>query len=116
MRKLIVLVGVLGTLAAHGEEIVLMPLLDYIPTENYAMFEIKTLHYQKVILDCQGFIHGLYFYHSDKYERQIPMDETDCENFHQFLSEANAEHRSVCLELHKDSNSLEVTDKTDECR
>lgn len=110
MKKLIVLVGVLGAMAAQASSVVKMPLLDYQPTENYAMYEIKTLHYQKVVLDCQGFIHGMYFYNSDKYERQIAMDEQDCDSLHEYLLDAHDKNKPVCLELNKDFNSLEVSE------
>ena len=100
----------------HAGAVVRLPVLDYLPTDNYAMFEIKTLHYQKVILDCQGFIHGLYFYNSDKYERQISMDEESCDSFHQFLTDAKTNHKPVCLELDTALNSVDVTDKSADCK
>lgn len=116
MKKLIVFVGLLSSLTVSAESIIRMPMEDYLPTDNYAMFEIKTTHFQKVVLDCQGFIHGMYFYNNDKYERQIAMDEQDCDSLNKYLTTAKAEHQPVCLELDTDANSLEVSEKSTECK
>lgn len=117
MKKLMILVGIGGALTAQAGEVVRTPLQDYVLTENYAMFEIKTPKFQKVILDCQGFNMGVYFYNNSKIQTQVHMDEPDCEEFHQFLTESNDQHRAVCLELDADANFLEVTDKKeDDCK
>jgi hypothetical protein len=111
MKKLIVLVCVVGVFSASAGNVIRSSMMDYLPTENYAMFEIKTIKYQKLILDCQGFNMGMYFYNNDKVQTQIHMDEADCEDFNQFLTDANNQHQSVCLELDADAKRLEVTDK-----
>ena len=116
MKKLIVLVGMSGALVTQAGVIVRAPVQDYLPTENYAMFEIKSnaSAFQKIILDCQGFNMGVYFYNNNKMQTQVHMDEPDCEEFHQFLTDANSQHQSVCLELDADAKFLEVTDKKEE--
>jgi hypothetical protein len=117
MKKLIIFVGLLSSFNVSAESILKMPMKDYLPTNNYAMFEIKTTHFQKVVLDCQGFIHGMYFYNNNKYERQIAMDEQDCNSLNEYLTLANSEHQPVCLELNTDANSLDVTEKSaDDCK
>lgn len=119
MKKLIIFVGLMGAQIAQAGAITRMPVLDYLSTENYAMFEIKsnTPTYQKIILDCQGFNMGVYFYKNRKVETQVHLDEADCEDFHQFLSESNNQHRPVCLELDADARYIEVSDKkVEECK
>jgi hypothetical protein len=117
MKKLIVIVGLISFYGAHAGELVRTPIIDYLPTDNYAMFEIKTKLYQKVILDCQGFNMGVYFYKHNKIQNQIHMDESDCQNFHQFLTDSKAQNHLGCLEYDAEAKQLEVTDKkAKECK
>jgi hypothetical protein len=113
MKKLIILVGISWGISTQAGTIVRAPMLDYLPTENYAMFEIKSnmINFQKIILDCQGFNMGVYFYNKDKVQNQFHMDEQDCEGFHQFLTDSKNQHQSICLEIDANSKVLEVTDK-----
>jgi hypothetical protein len=111
MKKLIILVGVIGVFSAKAAQVTRSSVEDYQTTENYAMFEIKTPAFQKVILDCQGFNMGVYFYQNDKIQTQIHMDEEDCLNFNQFLNASKVGHVPVCLELDAEAKYLEVTDK-----
>lgn len=117
MKKLIVLVGMLGSFALYAEQVERMPMQDYLPTEFDEMFEIKTDAYNKVVLDCWGFVKGVYFYRQDKISTQVYMEETECLEFNQFLADAKNQHQAVCLELDADAKFLEVTNKTpEECK
>jgi hypothetical protein len=111
MKKLIILVGLIGAFNANADAIIRSSISAYLPTENYAMFELKATKFQKVILDCQGFNMGVYFYKKDKTQNQIHMDEPECVEFAQFLEDAMKKHQAVCFELDADQNFLDVTDK-----
>lgn len=117
MKNMLILVGILGAFAVKAESVVNLPVLAYLPTQFELMHEIKTNQYEKVVLDCQGYVMGMYFYQNGKYERQIVMTEKSCLEFDKFLVDTQEQHQPVCLELDRDSNSLDVTDKDlDECK
>jgi len=117
MKKLIVLVGIMGSFALQAEQIERMTMKDYLPTEFDEMFEIKTDLYKKVILDCQGFFKGVYFYRQDKISHQIYMEEEDCKDLNQYLVDAKNQHQAICFELDAEEKILEITDKSvSECK
>lgn len=89
---------------------------DYVKTEFDYMFEVKTDKYEKVILDCQGFIMGMSFYYNGSLERKVYMDEDVCGEVNQFLSESKANSEPVCMELNVETNALVFSRKTTDCR
>jgi hypothetical protein len=93
-----------------------MPMLDYTKTEFDYMYEVKTEAYQKIILDCQGFIMGMGFYYNDQMERKIYMDEETCQDVNQFLRDSKKNNEPVCLELNAETNSILFSRKTTDCQ
>jgi hypothetical protein len=92
-----------------------MPVKDYVQTNFDFMYEIKTDNYQKIVLDCQGFIKGMRFYYNDQEERLIYMDEEVCDEANKFLSDSKVNGEPVCLELDADLNSILFSRKTTDC-
>lgn len=111
MKKLIVLVGIVSSFALRAEQIERMAMKDYLPTEFDEMYEIKTDAYKKVILDCQGFFKGVYFYRENKISLQVYMEEDDCKTLNQYFTDAKKQHQEICLELDADAKYLDVTEK-----
>jgi hypothetical protein len=80
------------------------------------MYELKTDKYEKVILDCQGFIKGMRFYYNNQEERLVYMEEDTCDEVHAFLSDSKTNGDPVCLELNADKNSIVFSRETTDCR
>ena len=118
MKNLIVLVGIMGSMMAKADTFSRMPVEDYFKTNFDYMYEIKTAKYDKIILDCQGFIMGMSFYanNNSEAERKIYMDEELCDQVNQFLTDSKTNKEPVCLELNVEKNSIVFSRKTDECQ
>lgn len=113
MKKLIFLVGLLGTIGLRAETRERAQVLDYtqVPNMEYS-FEIKTSKFDKVILDCQSFITGMNFYNQDKVVHSIYLDAySDCPNMHNFINESLNAKKPVCLEV--EDSTLTVSNDFD---
>ena len=116
MKKLIILIGILGSFGVAADLVARMPMKDYLPTKYDFMYEIKTDKYDKITLDCQGFVKGLYFYWGGTLERQIVMEEELCDYTNEFLLKSKNDSNPVCLELNADENSILFSRKVEECK
>jgi hypothetical protein len=116
MRKLILLLGFSVAMSAKAEMIARMPVIDYVKTDFDYMYEIKTDKYQKIILDCQGFIMGMNFYSVNQLERKIVMDEELCQEVNSYLGDAKKNGDPVCMELNTEDNSIVFSGKTTDCQ
>lgn len=116
MKKLIILIGILASNGVFADLIAKMPMKDYVSTKFDYMYEIKTDNYDKIILDCQGFVKGLYFYWGGSLERQIVMEEELCDYTNEFLTKSKAEKNPVCLELNADENSIVFSREVEKCK
>lgn len=112
---MIILVGLLSafSLQANALEKVLME--DYTPVEDRDFaYEIKTSKFDKVILDCGGYVGWMSFYRDDKIAYNIYMDTySDCPNMHEYLSESKDKKLPVCLQV--EGKSLIVSHEEDDC-
>lgn len=116
MKKLMILIGITLSLGAKADLIARMPVLDYSKTNYDYVWEIKTEKYQKVLLDCQGFIMGMSFYYNGQQERKVFMDDSTCQDVFTFIKDSKDNKEPVCMELNADQNSLVFSRKTDDCK
>lgn len=101
MKKLIILVGILGALGVRAES-ERIAMKDYIavPDMDYA-FEIVNDQYPKVILDCQGIAGGMRFYtDKNKMKHEFYLDNySDCPAMHEYLKGSLEDQLPVCLDI-----------------
>lgn len=119
MKKMIILVGLMSSLLAKAETFQRTPVLGVIALDNmYAAYEVLTPKYEKIILDCQSFIHGMNFYNDSKIVREIKMvDYGNCENVYDFISQSKEENKSVCMEVAEESNTITLSnDEASDCQ
>lgn len=116
MKKLIILIGLSVGMNAYAEPIFRMPVKDYVPTELEFMYELKTDNYDKVMLDCMGFIKGMRFYYNGAEERLVYMEEEVCDEVNNYLQTSKDNNEPVCLELDANENSILFSRKTTDCQ
>lgn len=116
MKKLIVFIGLLVGNICLAENVAYLPVKDYLPTNLDYVYELKVDKYDKVVLDCLGFIKGMNFYVGKKIDRNITMDEDMCIEIHEFLKSSKETRVPICLELNLDENSIVFSRKSQDCR
>ena len=114
MKKMIILVGLLSAFTIKAEDYARTPATELIPLENtYAMFEVKTPKFEKVILDCQSFINGMSFYNDQKKVYDIRMvDYETCKNVYDFISQSKSDKLDVCIEIDGEENSVNLSNES----
>jgi hypothetical protein len=119
MKKVIILVGLLGAFTIQAETFQKMPVLGLVPVENmYASFEVLTPKYEKIILDCQSFVNGMTFYNNKKIVHEIKMvNYEDCSNVYDFISQSNQDKKPVCMEIGEEGSALNLSnDEASACQ
>lgn len=119
MKKLIVLIGILGAFSASAENYQRMQVTALTPVENmYAAFEIKSSKYEKIVLDCQSFVHNMSFYVNKKVTREIRMvNYNDCESVYDFINQSLQDKKAVCMEIEKKSSTVNLSnDEAADCQ
>jgi len=119
MKKVIILVGLTLSFSLRAESYQRSPISEFKEIENmYAAFEVVTPKYEKVILDCQSFIHGMNFYYEGQLVREIKMvNYSDCESVAEFIGQSLENHLPVCMEIEEESNALNFSnDEADYCQ
>lgn len=116
MKNLIVIVCLFASSYLKADLIVKMPIKEYLTTEMDMVYELKTDHYQKITLDCLGFVKGLRFYHNNTEERLVYMDEDLCEETNQYLSTSFQTNEPVCMELNANENSILFSKEMKNCQ
>ncbi|MDO9183308.1 MAG: hypothetical protein Q7U04_12920 [Bacteriovorax sp.] len=111
MKKLIIVVGLSGAFSVMAETYQRTPILGLAPQANmYASYEVITNKFEKVVLDCQGFINGMRFYNDKKLIREIRMvDYGTCEYLYDFINQSQKDNKAVCMEIEEESNSLNLS-------
>lgn len=110
------MIGLVLSTYAHADWINKMPVNDYLRTDLDFVYEVKTDKYDKILLDCQGFVKGMRFYYNNQEERLVYMDEDLCEEVNQFLQTSKDSKQPVCLELNADENSIVFSRETKNCQ
>lgn len=116
MKKVIILVGIFFALGLQAETVERALMEDYVPVPNKDFaFEVKTKVFEKVILDCGGFVGWMTFYKEGKIAHNVYMDTyTDCPNMHEFLSGSKEKKKPVCLQV--EGNKLTVSNEAADCQ
>lgn len=104
------------SLTAKADSIARMPILDITKTKYDYMWEVKTEKYQKILLDCQGFIMGMSFYYNNQLERKIVMSDQACQEVYTFIKDSKDNQEPACMELDVDQNSLVFSRKAEDCK
>lgn len=99
---------------AKAPERVLME--DYFPlSDREFAYEIKTKEFDKVILDCGGFLGWMSFYRNNKIAYNVYLDTYgDCPNMHDFLNNSKERNVPVCLMV--EGKNLTVSNEPDDCQ
>jgi hypothetical protein len=120
MKKVIILVGLFLAVGAHAESVEKAMMEDYIPvTDREFAFEVKTKVFEKVILDCGGFVGWMTFYNNGKIAHNVYMDTySDCPNMHEYLTKAHDDKVPVCLQVEGigDKSKLTVSNVPEDCQ
>lgn len=108
---MIILVGLLSSLALKSETYQRIPVLGLAPIDNmYASFKILTPKYEKVILDCQSFIHNMSFFEHTKVVREIRMvSYNDCGDVYDFIEQSMVDKKPICMEVEEEGNTLNLS-------
>jgi hypothetical protein len=116
MKKLMVLVGIMVSFTLKAELVERALMEDYVPVADRDFaFEVKTKKFDKVILDCGGFVGWMTFYRSEKIVHNVYMDTySDCPNMHDFLNGSKQDKKPVCLSVA--GNSLTVSNEESDCQ
>ena len=88
---------------------------DYLRTNMDYMFEVKTTKFDKVILDCQSFIHGINFYKDKKVVHSFYLEDDQCQDMHNYLRDSNDGKVPVCFEISENGKSLTLINEKNEC-
>lgn len=115
MKKTIILVGLLLTFTTNAKALEKVMVDDYLPVENREFaFEIKTQKFDKVILDCGGFVGWMTFYRDNKIAHNVYLDTySDCPDMHDFLNSSHENQKPVCMQV--DGKYLTVSNEPDDC-
>lgn len=120
MKKVIVLIGLFFAIGLQAETIEKAMMEDYIPvTDKDFAFEVKTKVFDKVILDCGGYVGWMTFYKDGKIAHNVYMDTySDCPNMHDYLTKAKSKKIPVCLQVEgpADKSSLTVSNEAADCQ
>lgn len=122
MQKLIILmVVVLASFGVVAKEMAAKDLetammLDYVPVPDREFaYEVKTREFDKVILDCGGFVGWMSFYRDGKIAHNVYLDTySDCPNMHEFLSDSKEKKAPVCLMV--EDKELTVSNEPGDCQ
>lgn len=119
MKRLIFLVGILFAVGAEARpmelEKVLMEDLIPVPDRDGATYEIKTNKFDKVILDCGGYVGWFSFYRNEKIVHNVFLDTyNDCPNMLEYLKSSHESGLAVCLQV--DGKNLTVSEEEDDCQ
>lgn len=119
MKKVIVLLGLFLSIGTRAELVHKTMMEDYVPVSNKEFaYEVKTKLFDKVILDCGGFVGWMTFFKKGKLIHNVYMDTyTDCPNMHDYLSNAKEEKIPVCMQVEGegDKSTLTVSNEPDDC-
>ncbi len=119
MKKLIVLVGLFLAIGLHAEAAEKAMMDDYVPVEDREFaFEVKTKTFDKIILDCGGYVGWMSFYRDGKIAYNVYMDTySDCPHMHDYLSDSKEKKLPVCLQVEgpADKSSLTVSNDPSDC-
>ncbi len=69
----------------------------YLSTDMDFIFEIENEYFDKVKLDCQGFINGVYMKHHNGHEQTLVLDIGECEDIHRKIVTNIRNSKSSCL-------------------
>jgi hypothetical protein len=85
------------------------------PLENRDFaYEVKTKVFDKVILDCGGYVGWLTFYRNGKIAYNVYMDTySDCPQMHDYLTAAKEKKIPVCLQVEGDPQKSHLTVSND---
>lgn len=115
MKKMIILVGIVFSLSATAQSPEKVMMDDYLPVPDRDFaFEVKTKVFEKVVLDCGGFVGWMTFYRDGKIAHNVYLDTySDCPNMHDFLSSSHENKRPVCMQV--EGKSIMVSNEPDDC-
>lgn len=120
MKKVIILVGLFFAIGLQAETVEKALMVDYLPVADREFaFEVKTKVFDKVILDCGGYVGWMTFYRNGKVAHNVYMDTySDCPNMHEFLSGSKENKLPVCLQVSgpSDKSSLTVSNDPSDCQ
>ena len=72
-------------------------------TDRDFVYEVKTVVFQKVILDCASFITGLTFYENNKVLYNYYLDDENCQYAFDFINNALKESSVPCFTIDEQS-------------
>lgn len=99
---------------AHSAESLIVKSLK--PTELEAMFElVGTKSYDKVVLDCQSFIHGVSFYKNTHLIKHFYLEVEECSDLYGLLRDRSEQEIMSCLRLSEGPRNVGVTDDLEGC-
>lgn len=91
-------------------------------TTNFdVMFELKSSKkFDRVVLDCQSFIHGLNFYKQNTEGKidiffKFYLDSNECLEIYQFIDESLTNRKHACIELDSYSNEYYLSNEYKDC-
>lgn len=117
MKKMIVLIGLLMSVSAFSGEIVRMPMLDFLQTQEMdGVFEIKTTKFDKVLLDCQSLRMGLSFSNEGVMTSDVYLNEGMCYELYDFFYMSKEEKLPVCIGLDSEYQEIYISrDEGEDC-
>lgn len=113
MKTIALLAILMTSTVLHADPIERTLMLDYVGTDMDRMFEIKTSRYQKVILDCQSYMHSLDFYNKSALVRHYYLDFEQCEDLHSYLTAAKEQMVSICFEIENGALNIVEADASE---
>lgn len=109
MRKTIGLMTLLFSLSTLAQ-VQSIQVEEYLSTDMDFIFEISNKNYEKVVLDCQGFINGVNLYdHHGRHDLLI-LDIGECEDIHVQIVQGLEKEAPVCLKVDLDRRAYQVTE------
>jgi hypothetical protein len=104
MKNISVLIFLLGFINAMAVEVEVSDM--EVSAELEGRFDLETNHPQKVVLDCQSFIQGLFFGERGG-EQVIMLEESECQQLVEDMHEGIGQYQRHCLEVDFDSSILQ---------
>lgn len=86
---------------------------DYLSTDMEFIFEIQSHEYNKVILDCQGFINNVNLEFQDGSKQLMVLDIGECEDIHSKIVTGLQKDAGACLKLDFDRRAYRVDSSCD---
>ena len=84
---------------------------EYLPTDMDFIFEISNENFDKVTLDCQGFINSVGLQGHNGEKEMMVLDIGECEDIHAGIVRGLQNDRPVCLSLDLDYRAYRVSEQ-----